>query len=187
MIFSNVSNIIIFKNKFTIVYFPGHHSALYSLPNDKNAEFNVNASVNYWITQGCPREKLIVGIPIYGRTYQLANLDNTGISAPSKGPGDKGPYTDEHGSLAYYEFCADESWKRFWVEEWKAPYAVNSKTNNWISYDDLESLEIKLNYILVNNLGGAMIWSIEQDDFSENSKINILINIFKIQIHRKLV
>lgn len=43
-------------------------------------------------------------------------------------------------------------------------YAV--KNNQWVGYDDIESVTIKLNYMLAHDLGGAaMFWSLETDDF----------------------
>ena len=76
-----------------------------------------------------------------------------------------GSFVPEQGFLPYNEICYTESsWTRYWDDEQEVPYAV--KNNQWVGYDDLESVNIKLHYILANDLGGAMIWSIETDDFS---------------------
>lgn len=45
----------------------------------------------------------------------------------------------------------------------KIPYAVSG--NQWIGFDDKQSIEEKMKYLVSKNLGGAMIWSIESDDF----------------------
>lgn len=58
-----------------------------------------------------------------------------------------------------------KSWTRFWQAEQSVPYAVNG--DQWIGYDDDLSVSIKLDYILGHNLGGAMFWSIETDDFGK--------------------
>ena len=50
-----------------------------------------------------PKEKISMGLATYGRTYTLANSSNTGIGAPSTGPGQPGKYTREPGFLSYYE------------------------------------------------------------------------------------
>ena len=44
-----------------------------------------------------------------------------------------------------------------------APYCF--KGDQWFSYDDEKSFEMKANYILDHDLGGAMVWSIDTDDF----------------------
>lgn len=43
------------------------------------------------------------------------------------------------------------------------PYLVLGK--NWISYDDSDSLALKSKYVKDLGLAGAMVWSIETDDF----------------------
>lgn len=44
-----------------------------------------------------------------------------------------------------------------------APYAYRER--QWVGYDDMESIAIKTRFANAMNLGGAMIWSIETDDF----------------------
>ena len=52
---------------------------------------------------GAEREKLVLGIPTYGRSYTLYNAESTDIGAPADGPGEQGDATREKGYLAYYE------------------------------------------------------------------------------------
>lgn len=40
--------------------------------------------------------------------------------------------------------------------------------DQWIGYDDVQSVTIKSNYALDAGLGGVMVWSIETDDFRGN-------------------
>lgn len=42
------------------------------------------------------------------------------------------------------------------------PYAVRG--DNWLSYESLESLEIKLNFVISKHLGGSMVWAVDGDD-----------------------
>lgn len=60
-------------------------------------------AVNYWKSNGAPAEKLLVGFPTYGHTFKLDSSSNTGVGAPSAGPGPAGPYTRQSGFWAYYE------------------------------------------------------------------------------------
>lgn len=61
-------------------------------------------AVNYWIQKGAPPEKINLGMPLYGRTFTLANPSNNGLFAPDSGNGGVvGRYTGESGILAYYE------------------------------------------------------------------------------------
>ena len=60
-------------------------------------------TVKFYIKQGASRDKLVLGIPTYGRSYTLVNPDAHEIGSPTDGPGEKGPGTKEDGYLAYYE------------------------------------------------------------------------------------
>ena len=51
------------------------------------------------------RNKIILGIPTYGRSFTLSNEDLNEVGSPASGPGDKGDGTNEAGYLAYYEIC----------------------------------------------------------------------------------
>ena len=59
-----------------------------------------------WAQMGCPKDKLIVGVPFYGRTYTLGSPDNNGLRAGVKkweGGGKSGPFTNATGFISYYE------------------------------------------------------------------------------------
>lgn len=128
---------------------------------------NVDATVQYWLAHGCPRDKLILGISSYGRTFTLQDESQTGVGAPASGVGERGDYTPaEEGVLSYREICS-KSWRFFSDEQQKTPYAVNG--NQWVGFDDTESVAIKLNYVVENDLGGAVYWSLEADDFGKLS------------------
>jgi chitinase len=45
----------------------------------------------------------------------------------------------------------------------KIPYAV--KGNQWIGYDDVQSIKDKVAFLKSKGLGGGMVWSIDTDDF----------------------
>ncbi|XP_052893340.1 chitotriosidase-1 [Anopheles moucheti] len=129
-------------------------------------QLNVNSSIQYWLSQGAPAEKLVLGIPLYGRSFTLANAANSQTGAATVGGGTAGPYTREPGVMGYNEFCEKlqtESWDLRWSEEQQAPYAV--RNNQWLGYDDLRSVQLKIKYLLDLGLGGAMVWSLETDDF----------------------
>lgn len=59
--------------------------------------------MQHWLQKGTPANKLILGMPTYGRSFSLASSSDTGVGAPVTGPGTPGPFTREGGLLAYYE------------------------------------------------------------------------------------
>ncbi|GIY57504.1 acidic mammalian chitinase, partial [Caerostris darwini] len=123
-------------------------------------------SVNYWINAGAAREKLIVGLATYGHSYTLRDARQTGVHAPSVGPGTPGPYVKEPGVLGFNEVCmklVHDGWVEVWDGSAKVPYAY--KGNQWVSYDNQRSIGAKVDYLLSKGLGGAMVWSLDMDDF----------------------
>ncbi len=90
----------------------------------------------------------------------------TGINAPSTDAGKAGPYTQAAGFLSYYEICKliDNGWTKEWNDEQKIPYAF--KDDQWVGYDDPKSISLKCEYVVKRKLAGAMLWSLDLDDFT---------------------
>ncbi|XP_050079161.1 chitotriosidase-1-like [Anopheles maculipalpis] len=147
--------------------YTGHNAPLFSgrVETDYQKEnLNVKASVGNWIRGGAPWTKLIVGLAAYGRTFTLRDTGNHDVRAGASGAGRAGPYTKENGTLAYYEI-KEAFGQRYWDVDQHVPYAVNG--DQWVSYDDPESIRKKCYYINTEGLGGAMIWSIDMDEFQD--------------------
>nr|CAD7443848.1 unnamed protein product [Timema bartmani] len=125
---------------------------------------NVDTCIQNWLAKGAPASKINLGMGTYGRSFTLQSADNSGLGAPISGAGTAGPYTREAGTLGYNEICEQKGqWTEHWNEDQQVPYAVNG--NQWVGYDNVKSIEIKSEYVKEKNLGGAMIWSVETDDF----------------------
>uniref|UniRef100_A0A8C3YAX3 Chitinase-3-like protein 1 n=1 Tax=Catagonus wagneri TaxID=51154 RepID=A0A8C3YAX3_9CETA len=147
----------------------GHNSPLRKgrLDRGTSSYYNVEYAVGYWLNKGMPAEKVIMGIPMYGRSFTLASAE-TALGAPASGPGAAGPITESSGFLAYYEVCQFlQGAKITRLQDQQVPYAA--KGNQWVGYDDVESVESKVQFLKSLNLGGAMIWSIDMDDFTGKS------------------
>ncbi|XP_048205920.1 chitinase-3-like protein 2 [Perognathus longimembris pacificus] len=147
----------------------GHNSPLRKgkLDRGSSSYYNVEYAVGYWIHKGMPAEKVIMGIPTYGHSFTLASADTT-LGSPASGPGAAGPITKEGGVLAYYEICQFlQGAKITRLQEQQVPYAV--KGSQWVGYDDVESVKTKAEFLKNLHLGGAMMWSIDLDDFTGKS------------------
>nr|CAD7423341.1 unnamed protein product [Timema monikensis] len=148
-----------------------HHSPLFPLEEDSEYNFDsqlsIDYTINHYLKLGADRDKLVLGIPTYGRSYTLFNPLANEVGAPADGPGEQGDATREKGYLAYYEIC-----EFLQSNEWKVekpnpnamgPYAY--KGNQWVGYDDEDIVRLKARYVSENNLGGIMFWAIDNDDF----------------------
>ncbi|KPI95746.1 Acidic mammalian chitinase, partial [Papilio xuthus] len=173
-----------------------HHAPLYPLeePNEYSVdnELNIDYTIKFYLENGADPNKLVLGIPTYGRSYTLFNPDAVEIGSPADGPGEQGDATREKGYLAYYEICealkpkqkkrsissdseeySDEEEEE--EEEWTVMHPnptamgpVAFKGNQWVGYDDIDIVKKKAEYVAENGLGGIMFWSIDNDDFRGN-------------------
>ncbi|XP_045460333.1 chitinase-3-like protein 1 [Harmonia axyridis] len=144
---------------------PLYPSSIDSSPSAK--ALTVDASIRNWIARGADPQKISMGLPLYGRTFTLSNPTLNGIGAPVVIGGRPGPYTQETGMLGYLEICELQQqggWTVNWDDNTKTPYAY--KGDQWIGYDNSESIRFKVQYAKDLNLGGIMIWSLETADFN---------------------
>ena len=63
----------------------------------------VSNFVNEWISRGVEPRKIILGIPLFGKSFTLKFSNSTAAGSPVVGPGLGGTYTNHRGTLAYYE------------------------------------------------------------------------------------
>uniref|UniRef100_A0A4W3GMV1 Acidic mammalian chitinase-like n=1 Tax=Callorhinchus milii TaxID=7868 RepID=A0A4W3GMV1_CALMI len=165
----------------------GHNSPLYRGSTDQGdmIYFNTDFAMKYWRDDGVPAEKLLVGFATYGRTLRLST-SNSGVGAPASGPAPAGTYTREAGFWAYYEICDFlKGAQTSWIEDQKVPYAY--KGDQWVGYDNTKSFEGKVAWLKQNSFGGAFVWTLDLDDFTDSfcsqgrypliSKLNSLLGI----------
>ncbi|XP_072379770.1 acidic mammalian chitinase-like [Diabrotica undecimpunctata] len=144
----------------------GHNAPLYASSSDSNKQLNIDAAVSNWINLGADPQKIILGVPMYGRIFTLSDTNNVALGAASSGASTAGPYTQEAGLLAYNEIVEKQSeggWTYVWDEEQQVPHIY--KGNQWISFDDPKSIKKKTLYAKKKGLGGVMVWSLDMDDF----------------------
>lgn len=115
---------------------------------------NQNASVHYWHAMGVPKDKLVLGLATYGRTFLMSSQTQQQPGDPYLGAGGPvGPYSATTGFLAYYEVCqllASGSYTRVWMNDSKVPYAYGERNGQWewVAYDDVDSMSAKVSTII---------------------------------------
>jgi chitinase len=164
-----------------------HQSPIYNNPNNPDLvtspeleEWNVNGVVQYLIDQGVERGKILVGIPIYGRSgNDISYLFQEGGTA-GKGTWENGVY--DYSSImgvsdklnvsdtnpAYYHFD----------EIAQASYYLNPETQEFISFDNLDAVKAKCDYVKEQDLGGVMFWEFSGDAMN-NPELSIIKTITK--------
>ncbi|CAK1593264.1 unnamed protein product [Parnassius mnemosyne] len=132
---------------------------------------DVEYTIKYILSRGVNANKLVLGLPLFGRTFILEEPETKDIefgSTPVKSEGFGGPYTKELGFMAYNEICLEltnnkNKWTRHWHDQSSTPYLRNG--DRVITYDNARSLAVKVKKAMEYDLAGVMVWSIDTDDF----------------------
>ncbi|KAI3811288.1 hypothetical protein L1987_21009 [Smallanthus sonchifolius] len=133
----------------------GYLAALY----DPNGDVSTSDGLQSWINAGIQREKLVMGLPLYGRTWTLQDPTVDGIGAPAVG---LGPGND--GAMLYsevLEFNAQNNAKVVFDEPTVSYYSVVG--TSWIGYDDVESVKLKIEFAQSLSIGGYFFWTVVGD------------------------
>ncbi|ORY68595.1 glycoside hydrolase [Pseudomassariella vexata] len=122
----------------------GHHAQLYSLNKD---ETSGSSGVAYLVGQGCPAKKIILGIPVYGRSF-------LGISGPGhrhKGVG------GEDGTFDYNQLPRKGAKET--VDKRIGAASCVGGDGGFVSYDNPDTVKMKASYCKQKGLGGLFYWT----------------------------
>ena len=141
----------------------GHHGNLYMHPRDEK-QLSADRAVRDYLAAGVPADKIVVGVPFYGRAWGEVKAEDDGLYQP--GTALKEELETRYGTLAT-EMVNRNGWVRRWDPVSQAPFLWHAAKRIFVTYDDPESLRIKSRYILENGLRGAMFWQYYSDPTGE--------------------
>lgn len=120
-----------------------------------------------------------MGLPFYGRTF-ITKLDgNFGDMAGDVGF--QGVYTRENGFMGYNEICVllsdrTSGWNKSYDHDMHqaiAKYKDEETGEMRVAvFDNSRSIATKMKFAMSRNLAGAMVWSIDTDDFHGDCDID---------------
>ncbi|KAL7221764.1 hypothetical protein ACSBR1_023664 [Camellia fascicularis] len=126
---------------------------------DPKSNVSTSYGLQSWIKAGLPPSKLIMGLPLYGRTWQLKDPRSHGVGAPAVGVG---PGSD--GVLTYSMVEAFNRANNATVVydiETVSTYSVAG--TSWIGYDDVKSTTVKIKFAQALGLRGYFFWAVNGD------------------------
>ncbi|XP_074580124.1 LOW QUALITY PROTEIN: nod factor hydrolase protein 1-like [Curcuma longa] len=134
----------------------GEHAAWY----DPNSNISGSYGVDSWVAAGMPRRQVVLGMPLYGRTWKLRDAAENGVGAPAVGvgPGDDGVLVYS----AVEDFNRNNSATVVHDRVMTAAYSYAG--TSWIGYDDSWSAATKVRFARRRRLGGYFFWAIGYDD-----------------------
>jgi len=142
---------------------------------DTGDRLSVTSAINYYAQLGIPRASLNLGYGTYGRTWDASTgVRPYPVGSPARGAGQAGQCTGEPGFMAYYEILTllrSSGAISAYNTTLDFPYAAASTGNPWVGYDDVRSIQAKTTFARQQGLGGAMVWTIDLDDFPNGSPL----------------
>jgi len=152
----------------------GHNAPLYANSKDADQKFNSSSAMKeYADTYKVPKNKLLMGIPFYGRGW--GNVEPTeiiqglpGLFAPGSATvhgawDDDGQFTGTNPWYLLKQKAAGGDYTRYWDRESRVPYLYNAATKEFLTYDDPQSVREKVDFINNEGYGGAIIWDLSGD------------------------
>jgi chitinase len=152
-----------------------NHAPLYRRDfDDDTTDVIISESVDYWLAQGFPPQKLVFGLPSYARSWTLAAPKHTGLLAPAIGAGVAGQFTGLKGFYSYYEICLFQQQGMTVVEDptgKMGPYGYLGDI--WASWDSIDMVVAKVKYMMSKGLGGIQFWELSLDDFNGHCNLGL--------------
>jgi chitinase len=134
----------------------GHDAPLFRNSADPK-HVSADRSVTEYEQAGVAANKIVLGVPFYGRSWGEVSNKNHGLFQPGKAArGVHFSYPDLPNLLA-------TGFVRYWDTEAAAPYLYNPHTRVFVTYEDPQSLAAKCNYVTEHRLGGVMFWEYFND------------------------
>ncbi|MFO7315002.1 glycoside hydrolase family 18 protein [Rhodothermus marinus] len=136
----------------------GHHANLYPSLLDPEG-ISVEGAVRRYLAAGVPGEKLVVGVPFYGRGWRGVRPEHNGRYQPYEAS-----LTEELSfATLQRDYIGRAGFVRHWDAEARAPYLWHATERIFISFEDTQSLAEKVAYVRAHRLGGLMFWEYSGD------------------------
>ncbi|KAI9684084.1 MAG: Vacuolar protein sorting-associated protein 53 [Trizodia sp. TS-e1964] len=131
----------------------GHQAQLYAPQNPHNeaAAISCESAVEYVQSQGVPAHKILLGVPVYGRSF---------LGAKSIGE----PYTGLGGEEGIFDYKAlpRPDTQEYVDEEAGAAFCIGGD-GGFVSYDNPQTVRMKANFALDTGLAGLFFWTANYD------------------------
>jgi chitinase len=149
--------------------YTGHDANLYPSTNNPNSTpFSTDAAVKAYIAGGVPASKIVLGMPIYGRSFQ----STSGIGQPFNGVG-SGSW--ENG-IWDYKVLPKAGTTVQCDNAVQGCYTYDPNTRELISFDTPDVIRNKVSYLKSRGLGGSMFWEASADKKGSDSLIGTSFN-----------
>ncbi|WVZ85219.1 hypothetical protein U9M48_032167 [Paspalum notatum var. saurae] len=134
---------------------------------DRASHFSASYGVVSWIDAGVPAAKLVMGLPLYARSWFLRNKANSGVGAPVVAAGPKQRGSNATGVMSYDEVQKLAAAGRRAVTTTYDNASVASYVSMgdvWVAFDGAAVVAEKLAFAARHGLLGYFLWPVNYDD-----------------------
>ncbi len=129
---------------------------------------NVTGAVQYYEQHGVPADRIVLGVPYYGRGFHVTQAGpNHGLFQPWDTSFDPGSWSDMKKLLT------DPAWEQHWDPNAQSPWLYNAAEQKFVSFENPRSIGIRSDFARHAGLRGAFAWEIAEDD-SAHSMLNAM-------------
>ncbi|KAI0887872.1 glycoside hydrolase family 18 protein [Annulohypoxylon maeteangense] len=147
----------------------GHQANLHPNSNAPvSTPFSTDAAVAAYIAGGVPASKIVLGLPLYGRSFE----STSGIGQPYSGIG-TGSW---EAGVWDYKVLPRSGASEIYDDVAGATYSYDSSSKELISYDNVDMINKKIQYLQSKGLGGTMFWEASGDRTDSGSLIATAFN-----------
>lgn len=150
--------------------YTGHNAPLYSSDETghEKSDVSIDSAVKAFIDAGVDPADMNLGLGFYGRGWiNVESTDNNGLNQNAS-VSKKTGYGFGTWEANVYDYCdlaenyiGQNGFECYFDDTAKVPYIFDGST--FISYDDEESITIKLDYAEKMGIGGTMFWEFHGD------------------------
>ncbi|ORX72820.1 glycoside hydrolase [Linderina pennispora] len=149
------------------------NSPFYDIPGYPGLSFT--SAISAWLDAGWSADRLVAGLPYYGRTAIVESSNGTQFMQNSKAAPPGGPVSKIDGAWTWLDLRdptdgalkeparANQGWVRTWDNTTMTPWLLHNVSRTYIGYDDADSITIKTQHMIEKGLAGAMVWMINYD------------------------
>ncbi|EHL02827.1 putative Chitinase 1 [Glarea lozoyensis 74030] len=149
----------------------GHDANLYpSSSNPASTPYSTQKAITDYIASGVPASKIVLGLPLYGRSFQATDGAGKPFSGVGSGSWENGVWD--------YKALPKAGAKEFTDASTGTSWSYDSSTREFISYDNVAVTQQKATYIKNQGLGGAMFWEPSGDRTDGGSLISTIAGSF---------
>lgn len=160
-----ISNYLDYVNVMTYDYHGGwsndtNFNAPFDSPSDDpdgQQTWNTSNHMNNWASKPIAKDKLVMGMPFYGKSYSGVGGTNDGLFNSFSSS------SSETYSNIVQNIKPQSDYEYFWHPDAQVPWLYSAAENVFISYDDESSISNKCNFVTNNGFGGVMCWELSQD------------------------